>query len=314
VKALAVLASVLAVGGAGADIPRDFQVYRIAFTDARHGVLSTAKPNTPCPEELCRFHVYATSDGGATWRRTLTGVLSAGHVAHLSAAPGTRTFFVSYPCVDGEPCKSRLHRSDDAGRTWRRIAGAWIWNPAFSTPRHGWAMGRWNAFVETHDGGLTWRRVRKFPCPEHAGDWYFPALASASRGWVLCRSHDMTVPREKAVYETVDGGRTWRLRSAFGEQYGRRGRGLEHAFALRHLSFRPSGRGWIWRWAGAPLVTGDGGLTWRESTSRWPYSLIWASGVTDGLAFALVETTQEQRLVRTFDAGRTWRVVHRWPK
>jgi ABC-type taurine transport system ATPase subunit len=66
--------------------------------------------------------------------------------------------------------------------------------------------------------------------------------------------------------------------------------------------------------AGAPLVTADGGRTWRESTSRWPYSLGWAAAVSDGFAFALVDTRREQRLVRTTDAGRTWRVVHHWPK
>ncbi|MBD0337749.1 MAG: hypothetical protein ICV67_00485 [Thermoleophilia bacterium] len=311
VNALAVVAAALSLGAA--DVPPDQTVYRIGFADARRGVLSAARPNAPCADGLCAHHVYATSDGGATWRRTLSARTSVGDIAHLSAAPGTSTVFASYPCREPALCASRVYRSDDFGRTWRLVSRAWLWDPAFATPRDGWARGS-SGLVATRDGGRTWRQVARHPCPDYANDWYYPALVAPARGYVLCRSSDLTFPRERGVHETRDGGRTWRLRSALGYEYGRVGSGHRDSFALRHVSFRPSGRGWIWRFAGTPLVTSDGGRTWRKATTRWPHSLIWGAAVTDGLAFALAETTREQLLLRTVDGGRTWQAVKRWPK
>jgi photosystem II stability/assembly factor-like uncharacterized protein len=136
---------------------------------------------------------------------------------------------------------------------------------------------------------------------------------------VLCtEGGSSSIPGERALYETRDGGRHWRLRAARGETLPRRGGGFDDALAFRNISFRPSGRGWIWRYASAaPLVTRDGGRTWRLATSRrrWPFpSMTWGAAPLDGVAFAIADTTGEQLLVRTGDGGHSWRVVHRWPR
>lgn len=319
VAAFSAAATVVPLSGAAvpaSHMPPRHEGYRIAFTDARRGVMSATRPNVPCPNLQCPFTVYATADGGRTWRATLRAPTSPGSVAELATAPGTGVFWAAFGCDEGASCRSSLYRSGDGGRGWVRVSRTWLFAPSFGSTRHGWAIGRTGP-VATRDAGRTWHRLPSDPCPSAVASEPILARASATRGWSLCHDGDVTVPDSVAVYETRNGGRTWSLRAARGPTLPSRGRGLLDAVALRGLSFSASGRGWMWKWAGTPLVTADGGRTWRPATGRrtWQFpALTWGSGPSGSVAAAIVDTQGAQMIARTANRGRTWTVVHRWAR
>jgi len=40
----------------------------------------------------------------------------------------------------------------------------------------------------------------------------------------------------------------------------------------------------------------------------------WASVLSRGVGFVILEQAGRTRLIETTDAGRTWRIVHRWAR
>ena len=72
--------------------------------------------------------------------------------------------------------------------------------------------------------------------------------------------------------------------------------------------------GIIWESRGTLYVSRDGGHRWhalpRISRPEVDFG-VWASTLGDA-GYVLLERNQRTRLITTTDAGRTWRVVHRW--
>jgi hypothetical protein len=76
-----------------------------------------------------------------------------------------------------------------------------------------------------------------------------------------------------------------------------------------------SGFGIIWESRGTLYVTHDGGRHWypQPKVARPEIDFgQWADVAWRKLGFVLLERNQHSRLIETRDAGRTWRVVHRW--
>jgi hypothetical protein len=133
-----------------------------------------------------RAQFLVSDDGGRTWdrRRVPEPLLS------LAVAPTDRATIVAA----GE---RRLHRSEDAGRSWRRAGGgpgllAWSARGLFRVD----AAGRVHL---SRDGGRSWS-----PRGD-GGD--APAAFEAAAGDLYLALHDGVVKRSS------DGGRTWAVRS-----------------------------------------------------------------------------------------------------
>ena len=78
-----------------------------------------------------------------------------------------------------------------------------------------------------------------------------------------------------------------------------------------------SGVGVIWESRGTLYVTSDGGRHWRGLAHLVRFDVDYGSWATvlprGGVGFALIRhAAVTTRLLETTDAGRTWRVVHRW--
>jgi photosystem II stability/assembly factor-like uncharacterized protein len=83
------------------------------------------------------------------------------------------------------------------------------------------------------------------------------------------------------------------------------------------ITFAADGFGLIWESRGSLWVTRDGGQTWIEEPKVARPEIDFGRGATalaGGRGFVLLgfQGLSRARLLRTDDAGRTWRVVHRW--
>jgi photosystem II stability/assembly factor-like uncharacterized protein len=209
--------------------------------------------------------LQVTTDGGETWRPvfrrprlTFDDVAFVGrrHIVALGATPTPK-----------EPLSltTLVFRSDDGGRTWRRVSPRLLGEAdalslRFVTPRLGFAFSPPGSVYERHwlfrttDGGRTWQTVRK---PEDAGS------AVSSIDFVDSSTGYATSPRRcgAGLFRTDDGGETWR---------GVPGSCI-HGMHAYSVDFVDSRRGFL---AGGTheqrmvLATSDGGRTWTTRSGE----------------------------------------------
>lgn len=266
----------------------------IAFWDDRDGLALFGPPST----KAAPWHdtLDSTSDGGRTWRR----LRSVPNGSRMVVAGRSRAWLLM---ADG------LLRSDDRGKTWRRISGYRLYDVSFATGRQGLGYGvrRGREFlVGTSDGGRSWHRLR-FPCRDDGGADGDDAvsLGAPSSAWLICVSEPGAGSQRKWLFESTDGGRTWRLRAHGGVGY------------FVGFSFRGSGRGWLWERRGSFLRTDDGGRTWSPLSIGEPEQVEAesASFYAPNHGVALLHDVRHRpvlRLVRTADGGHSWEAVRSW--
>jgi photosystem II stability/assembly factor-like uncharacterized protein len=203
-----------------------------------------------------------------------------------------------------------LLRTSDRGRTWSTFSRARITGPSFANPSDGWAIAG-GRVVATHDGGVRWRALRQ-PCGT-VSRYVAPqlALATPSHGWILCLSVPGAGNQLKAIYETRDGGRSWRLRAS--NLLGRKRRGnVPGSGYASGISFLANGHGWPPEARGSFYETRDGGTRWRPLPISSPevVEAHAAQLLSDRVGVALI--FYSRRLAVTRDGGRSWRYVTRF--
>ncbi len=151
--------------------------------------------------------------------------------------------------------------------------------------------------VETTDGGRTWHAAGS-PCAPRVAYLVHVSRATARRGWVLCEGQPGTGMQQKALYETRDGGRSWRAHPFDSPGYG------------QGIQFRSDGHGWLWHGRGDFRATLDGGRTWRALPVGIPEQIeVWsASFVSDSIGYAIIHDNDHGlTLRRTSDGGLRWK-------
>lgn len=284
----ALLAAVLSVGAQ----PR-LEPQSLAFWDSRHGLVQGYELRGKNREA-----VWLTADGGRTWRTVKRGP----GPYWIAAVRGGSDGWIALP--------GALLHSGDRGRTWSTFARARVREPSFATATDGWALSR-AGLVATHDGGVTWHALRQ-PCgPTFGTSPPKLSLATPSTGWLVCVSTPGAGQQPKAVYETRDGGRNWRLRST--NWFGRRRLGSVPAVGYADgISFLPNGHGWLPESRSSSYETRDGGTRWRPLPFSSPdvVEAHAAELLDDRLGVALI--FYARRLAFTRDGGQTWRFGYRF--
>jgi photosystem II stability/assembly factor-like uncharacterized protein len=237
-----------------------------------------------------------------------------------------------------------LESTDDGGRTWQMRA----YEPGWTDPRErdfprlgrgrdwhevvdvvdrdsAWTL-HWNGrrflgLERTEDGGRTWIKVTN-PCRLPQEALFTPLSAPAPRqAWLLCqggvaRNRTGSSGEGKALYSTVDGGRTWKLvASTPAKGRSRAGKGLPVPGRVDEMWFSTGGFGALLG-VDAPLsLTMDGGRTWRRRTLRRDGRVTTIRVASNRVAYALFKDDAPagvNRLFRTGDHGRTWNQVRAW--
>ena len=159
-----------------------------------------------------------TRDGGATWTEV--------------PLPDTPvSLFLLNDSIGWMAGQKGLWRTDEGGRSWTKVKGMkGLHRVYFVSETRGWASGSPKLFIETRDGGKTWKDVAavkdipaktdesyfdwiEFVSPKQAivlganiprrfvtGSWMDPSALVATREW----------PSLALALETNDGGDTWR--------------------------------------------------------------------------------------------------------
>lgn len=223
---------------------------------------------------LTNAYLYATTDGGATWKRVSDLMqagkcIAAGPMLFRSATVGWMT----------SSCNNdvELLATMDAGATWKvtKIASpadftcpCYAQLPQFVDAKHGFldAMdstvgpGNYHEYATT-DGGATWHPLPKLP----ATGFEFPAdFADRSNFWMFETQPGANkgMPDEDWLYHSADMGQTWQVVSTT----------TPMLFWIGYFVFFDAQHGFVEQGNVGPPpnaptkieVTSDGGLTWQE--------------------------------------------------
>ena len=137
-------------------------------------------------------------------------------------AVGNRIFLAGNIHSPATTLYSMLLASDDAGKTWRepfgRIRGAGLDRIQFVDFENGWISGeelhplpREPFLLATSDGGSKWRLQPVFGEPHFGSILQFWFNSRGTGSLLIDRGHSEEGGRY-ALYETPNGGDTWRLR------------------------------------------------------------------------------------------------------
>jgi photosystem II stability/assembly factor-like uncharacterized protein len=246
----------------------------VTFLDRMHGVLGTGYRY--CENHGCRVKgtVSLTADGGRTWRVVLRTPRPVVSVIRVGDA---RVVYVQYD--DGTTL-----RSGDGGETWHRAL----------------ALSPYGVSV----------------CPQGMSVGV-NTQAYGRQDWSLCTGEPGAGNQAKAVYRLRARG--W-VRVAY-TPMGPRDHGYGGIATYGYpvgIGGSDDGFGVIWERRGTLYVSGDGGHHWSAlpqvarpeiDFGEWAYAL-----PRGGVGFVVLARGPACpcRLIETMNAGRSWRVVHRW--
>lgn len=279
------------------------------------------------------YHVFRTSDGGATWQK--------GYFPQPTTPKSyAMRFAFSDPehgwvlVVEGEPnapAALLLHRTVDGGQTWDIITrtdttpapnglplAAWVGMLSFKDPSTGWLTGRSEAgprVLITEDGGKTWR-PQHLPATRglHDGHAEQPFFMSGGTLGFLPISIPLPTPADappRAMYSRLllylsrDGGRTWASQATLptvppGEN--------QAVGAWSPTDWWFAGSNTLW-------VSTNAGTTWTRRTVPDGEGTLGATIFADGShAYASLFTgysaaSSRARTFESMDGGATWHPV-----
>ncbi len=160
-------------------------------------------------------------------------------------------------------------RSDDAGKSWRRVfeglphkrITSLAVSPVERVGGHGvvYAGTEPSAVFRSEDGGETWRECADLTDLPSASEWSFPPRPETHHArWIEPDPHApgriFVAIEAGALVSTPDGGKTWRDRASDGPR------------DTHQLATHPDAPGRLWSAGGYGFYeSGDAGDSWRQS-------------------------------------------------
>lgn len=307
----------------------------VAFWNPRHGLLIETVTAASCRAGSSRClggRVASTTDGGPRWR-TVDQVPFP--LRAVAVAPGGSAWIEVGRCSAASPdacATSLLLVSADGGIRWSEVRSdeaVSSVSPVSATTAWAVAAGsedRPGRLLYTRDGGRRWQ-LEPTPCTQYRGlgTWAvdFP---TRGRGWVMCVSEPATDMQAKALYRTVDAGRSWQLQAASslfpGEGRVPRGTGaLDLIGYLPGFDFTDRRYGWVWAYRQGLSATQNAGRSWHRIAATVvdddANEVLAGSVLPDGTGYLLIDQPLHAarygpELLGTTDDGLTWRTLRVW--
>lgn len=293
-------------------------VLQLKFLDATHGwaVAGTHPSNYGWADVA----IFATPDGGKSWSQQWEGPWPKS-LENITMLMRVRIqFFGSKDgliLVGGD-----LLTTGDGGATWHPVTfPTTSFAPvdgSFVDARTGWVAGQEPdpnssggsrpLVLATKDSGKTW--TESFSAPKGTPYWAYSstiAFVDGRHGWLHFKGDDL----RGFMYQTADGGRTWKPLQAPGALTGRTVAGTP-TFLNKDVGWLPISGG-ASPFAGTILITQDGGKTWTAANTPGED---WSAGalalISSREAWVMTDrpTGQDQELLlHTTDGGQTWHQV-----
>ncbi len=196
-------------------LPSDATIFGVDFVDSWNGWIVASDPVSAWEDLTLTLHL--TRDGGETWdaipfelpEGSIEGAIGAVHLDFLDADRG---WLVVEEATSSNFSRGALFYTEDGGHIWEARSipiGAPV---SFLDHRTGWTAGgaAGDELYVTRDGGYTW--TRHDPAPSRPGTRRFYTLPHFRNGAEGFLAVTRTEGEESTieVYETTDGGRTWR--------------------------------------------------------------------------------------------------------
>ena len=234
-------------------------------------------------------------------------VLQVRHVEGLVGKGALRIVPVKPNVLVGVDAELWIIRSDDAGRTWRRVDTSFkprVNDICFVDEDRGYAVCDSGKFLRTDDGGLTWTSSTASPGSPYKGYSFYPI----SRDTLLALFRNRLGTTE--LLRTDDAGQSWNVVTDFEFPDVHGAYDVVRCFDSQKWIVnydRPGGR--------YPLITSDAGKTWKLGSKflRGSQDIL---VVNDSVAFAARSTytlNGEVAFEKTTNAGQTWTLVNLVP-
>lgn len=252
--------------------------------------------------------LFATADGGRSWRRVRIEVKGLSTIAAgvgFAAFGRRRVFALVAESLDTASSAGHIFTSSDGGGHWHQMPdpphdGAM----SFESPRDGWfaAGGHLPGLYRTRDGGRTWTEVEVRPPPGvPAKDATFgPPRIDADGDGLLSVIFRAPAAVTAALFRTRDRGRHWEPVSHYRMKAG------GEVTVSKHLFRRGRGTAVVADYARPPYtLLGPGRRHSALKAAGLPPNARLSFAGRYG--FALVHTTSLHRLFLSTDGGAGWK-------
>ncbi len=252
---------------------------------------------------------------------TASGSLSLAPLPHSALVPNTVSFrgdgklgILGTGSQYSGHAGGTISQTTDGGKTWqvvRRTSSPVVRTAWF----HDLFYVRLQNGQELQGRGRHWERLPRSASANYCHGWYGHGVTAdivdtnEVRWWSVCVGQPGAGNEAKAVYRGTK-------RVAYTPFTGGHARGQISSYGYPEgIAGGYSGFGIIWESRGTLYITHDGGHHWypqpKVALPEIDFGQ-WADVAWRKLGFVLLERNQHSRLLKTTDAGRTWRVIHRW--
>jgi photosystem II stability/assembly factor-like uncharacterized protein len=275
----------------------------ISFLDARHGFFLCG--SVPATIDMAKT-LYATNDGGDTWRlRERSCVVAGRPCVHGDIPTQGGVVGIRFRTQrDGLLWTHRvgLYATHDGGHRWRLplFSGDLVpYSIAWPSRRRIFALLWQTGLIRSDDGGRHWQQL--FPATPTPSVAVSPSSATRAIGTGI----NGLFPDRGAILATTDGGATWRRRARI------RGIGVEQLVRVSPREVWALGSELRERREAGPLRlfrSRDDGRTWSPRSLPRRAKIGFLSVPTSTTAYVTID---RRALYRSSDAGATWRLVRR---
>lgn len=262
--------------------------------------------------------VFRTSDGGHSWQKTLVRVTGAHtHAPYFAGVSrlNRRRGWLSTVDVGMHEVIQSIYETNDGGAHWKWVRPAKHTSPIsgilkFQTPKVGYAANAYagsgpDVVYRSVDGGRSWKSFR-LPMPSmyrhvHTAVAFSSVQTMGNRTVTLpavIEPLDLGSHHSLIVYRSDDAGRHWVRGAALN---------LGAPDSSASVAFANAQDGWVLT-SGRLYRTQDAGEIWAEVSTRTNLRRGFGLDFVNAqVGFCLVWNGTSQTLMKSTDAGRTWR-------